>query len=224
MPRQLYLVRHGETEANRLRIIQGQNKRWSSSTYGDNLNPTGVKQAVLLGKTLADIDFKFVFTSPAIRAHVTAKIVLSYNNHWTQTFTEETSLRGEDGLLEVDQGLFEGMVVDKIKHKYRKLYNLYHIKPSQFIFPLGESMIVFKKRVGQTIDRILNKDKIFEKNILVVSHAGTITMALIHIFGLNMDKMYHAIRHNNCAFSIIEWPLPSSPPRIECLNNSSHLK
>ncbi|MBI2446645.1 MAG: histidine phosphatase family protein [Parcubacteria group bacterium] len=224
MPRRLYLVRHGETEANRLKIIQGQNKRQSSNlnTHGDPLNSNGVKQAVCLGKALANINFRFTYTSPAARAFDTAKIVLFHNYYWYETFVGKIPSKVEDGLLEVDQGLFEGMRADEITAQYPAFYELYHTEPSQFAFPQGESMIEFKERIGQTIDQIL-QNKFSEENILVASHGGAIAMAFIHIFGLDMNRMYHAIRHHNCAYSIIEWPSPNSSPRIECLNNTSHI-
>lgn len=219
MPRRLYLARHGETESNRLQIIQGQNKKQSlnPNTYGDSLNPNGVKQAILLGKALAHINFQSIYTSPAIRASSTAQIIVFHNNYWYETFVGKIPPKIEDGLLEVDQGIFEGMSGKNIKVQYSELYDLYKRKPSQFAFPEGESMIEAKERVGQAIDRIL-RDQFSEENILMVSHGGTMSFAFIHIFGLDMDRMYHAIRHHNCAFSIIEWPSPYAQPRIECLN------
>lgn len=237
----LYLARHGETEANRLKIIQGQNKRQTSTpgTYGDHLNPTGINQAIRLGKALADINFQSIYTSPAIRALDTERIV-TFNNtyYWDEIFVGQVIPQVKDGLLEVDQGLFEGMTGDEIAIQYPELYNLYKRTPSKFTHPEGESMIEAKERVGRAIDRILRRDWSFaapldgaslapsgrEENILVISHGGTISLAFIHIFGLDMDRMYHAIHHHNCAFSIIKWPSPDAPPQIECINNVSHLK
>ena len=222
--RRLYLVRHGETEANRLKIIQGQNKQ--RPNYGDYLNANGEKQAVLLGKALADVNFQFVCVSPARRAFDTANTVLFHNKHaWRRMPPAEKGLIFEvkKGLLELNQGTFEGMNTENVKTKHPELYDLYKTKPSQFTFPEGESMIEAKERVGRTIDRIFWEQPSAE-NILVVSHGGTIALAFIHIFGLDMDRMYYAIRHDNCAFSVIEWLSPGASSRIECMNNTSHLK
>lgn len=221
--RRLYLARHGETEANRLKIIQGQNNQ--RLNYGDYLNTNGEKQAVLLGKALADVNFQFIYTSPARRAFDTAHRVLLYNRNARNRISsvETRLLEVKNGLLEIDQGTFEGMRTDEIVAQYPKLYNFYHTKPSQFIFPHGESILEAEERVGKVIDCIL-RHRLFTENVLVVSHGGTISLALIHIFGLDMDRMYHAIRHYNCAFSIIEWPSQGAKPRIECLNDISHLK
>lgn len=226
MPRRLYLIRHGETEANRLKIIQGQNKKQvlNHSAYGDPLNCNGVKQAALLGKILAGVSFQFAYSSPAIRALDTANIVMFYNKKaWGKIFAKKEFIKIENGLLEIDQGAFEGMTADEIAAKCPALYNLYYMKPSQFSFPDGESLIEAKVRVGTAIDKILY-DRPFEENILAVSHGGAISLAFIHIFGLDLDRMFHAIRHHNCAFSVIEWPSPFAAPRIECLNSASHLK
>jgi len=222
--KRLYLVRHGETEANRLKIIQGQNNQ--QLNYGDYLNSNGEKQAVLLGKALADVKFQFVCTSPARRASDTANTILVHNKHaWRRMPPVENGLLFEvkKELLELDQGTFEGMNDKDAETKYPELYDLYKTRPSQFTFPQGESILKAKERVGRVIERIFWKQPSAE-NILVVSHGGTIALAFIHIFGLDMDQMYYVIRHNNCAFSIIEWPSPDALPRIGCFNNTSHLK
>lgn len=213
--RRLYLVRHGETEANRLKIIQSQNN-------GDYLNFNGVAQARHLGKALVDVKFQFIYTSPARRAIDTAKIIAFHNkNDWDEIFVGNTPIV-EDGLLEVDHGAFEGRRADEMATQYPKLYNLYHTKPLQFAFPQGESITKAKSRVGQVIDRILD-NRLFTENVLVVSHGGAIALAIINIFDFNIDKKYHSIFHHNCALSIIE-SSPDTETRIERLNDINHLK
>ncbi len=61
----LYFIRHGETEWNRLRRIQGH-----SDT---KLSPLGVKQAERLAAHLAARRFSAVYTSDLKRAHDTAR-------------------------------------------------------------------------------------------------------------------------------------------------------
>lgn len=62
MPAQfrMYIVRHGETEWNRIRKIQGQ--------LDIPLNETGLKQAGLVAEALKDIPFVRAFSSDLQRA------------------------------------------------------------------------------------------------------------------------------------------------------------
>jgi broad specificity phosphatase PhoE len=64
----IYLTRHGETEWNEKKLIQGHTDI--------PLNTKGKKQAKLLGKQLKDIDFDVVFSSDLLRAKNSAEIII----------------------------------------------------------------------------------------------------------------------------------------------------
>ena len=65
----LYLVRHGETEWNRLKKFQGQ--------QDSDLTETGVEQAKKLGKYLKkeNIVIDYLYSSPQKRAYETAELL-----------------------------------------------------------------------------------------------------------------------------------------------------
>lgn len=65
----MYIVRHGETDWNRMRRIQGQ--------LDVPLNETGFKQAVLVGEALKGIPFTRAFSSDLQRASKVATTVSS---------------------------------------------------------------------------------------------------------------------------------------------------
>lgn len=56
----VYLVRHGETAANKDGVIQGQ--------LNTQLNEEGIRQAGLLAERLKDVPFQLAFTSDLERA------------------------------------------------------------------------------------------------------------------------------------------------------------
>ena len=64
----LYIVRHGETDWNKARKIQGQSDI--------PLNAFGRHLARETAKGLADVHFDLCFTSPLSRAKETARIIL----------------------------------------------------------------------------------------------------------------------------------------------------
>ena len=56
----IYVVRHGETDWNRMRRLQGQSDV--------SLNETGLEQSVLVGEALKDVPFVRAFSSDLQRA------------------------------------------------------------------------------------------------------------------------------------------------------------
>ena len=66
----LYLVRHGETEANVTNTLQGQSDV--------RLNEKGIRQAQLVGKRLRDQHFDVILSSDLSRAAVTAAEIANF--------------------------------------------------------------------------------------------------------------------------------------------------
>ncbi|XP_070785029.1 fructose-2,6-bisphosphatase TIGAR B [Enoplosus armatus] len=70
----LTLIRHGETQYNREKLLQGQG-------VDTLLSETGVQQGEAVGRYLRDITFNNVFASNLQRAVQTAEIILRNNTH-----------------------------------------------------------------------------------------------------------------------------------------------
>lgn len=68
----IYLVRHGQTDFNKDRKLQG----WSESP----LNENGINLAKQTAEGLKDISFDYAFSSPLIRAYTTAEIIIGDRN------------------------------------------------------------------------------------------------------------------------------------------------
>jgi broad specificity phosphatase PhoE len=88
---QIYLVRHGETEWNKLRRLQG--------ATDVPLNQTGRNQAAELTKRLDLSQIARIVSSPLKRAHETAEII-------AQPYGLKVEI--ENGLIERSYGSFEG--------------------------------------------------------------------------------------------------------------------
>ncbi|MBR1787677.1 MAG: histidine phosphatase family protein [Bacteroidaceae bacterium] len=81
----LYITRHGQTEENLRRILQGQ--------MPGHLTREGILQAEELRERLRDVPFRRIFTSDLKRAVDTARIIAAPH---TCPFTEEPLLRERD--------------------------------------------------------------------------------------------------------------------------------
>lgn len=88
-----YLVRHGQTELNKKRRMQG--------ITNSPLTKKGVKKAIKLGQQLADVRFAAVYTSDLSRTKETAELIISQNLVYLPPIYREPALR------EYDFGRFE---------------------------------------------------------------------------------------------------------------------
>ena len=157
----IYLVRHGETDANKDKIMQGQSQNLQ-------LNQNGVMQATNLKNKLKDIKFDICFTSPLIRAWSTAMIIAG----------ERVEIKEDKRLIERHLG--------NLENKNRKLYDVnkywdYNLNSNdEDVEPIQD---IFK-RCNNFVDD-LKKNYQDDAIILIVSH-GAITRCLHHIL-INSD-------------------------------------
>lgn len=167
----LYVVRHGQTEWNVKKRIQGRKD--------SELTAKGIQDAKLLGTRLKDMDWTAVYASPSKRAVTTASLITKNDSLHIQT---------DKRLLEMDLGNLEGLTMEEIKGENAKQHHHYWNSPSQFFNPPGESFVDVKNRIEQfTADLGKKYDK---GNILIVTHGVVIKMLQVICSGLQIDDIW----------------------------------
>lgn len=147
----VYLVRHGQTDYNKQRLLQGRSNI--------SLNSVGRNQATEISHSLSNVKFDAVYASPLIRAIETAAIISG---------VDEAEIVKDERIIEVDFGIYE-------KRKYTRMgfwLTLYWLLPEVFRNPKtveGTSEMV--ERVVSFLND-LKKEKY--ENVLVVCHGGII--------------------------------------------------
>ncbi|WP_449619631.1 histidine phosphatase family protein [Robertmurraya sp. Marseille-Q9965] len=158
---QLFFVRHGETEWNVEKRLQGRRN--------SELTENGVRDAALLGERLATTDFDAVYASPSKRTVETAELIMG----------ERTlPFKKDERLMEIDLGEWEGRTVDEIQRSEPELYYLYQENPSQFK-GTGENFQDVKNRVEAVLAELV--DAYPSGNLLIVTH-GVVIKVLQTIF------------------------------------------
>jgi uncharacterized phosphatase len=140
----IYFVRHGQTDTN-IKTDGGT----AASEDDAPLNATGIKQAKETAKTLKDVKFDIVLTSPYKRAVQTAEIINKYHN---APLIVEADLRERNA----------GYIDMKLWHEAFDFDKNIQVE--------GDSVKDFFERVYSAIDAI--KEKYADKNVLVVAHGG----------------------------------------------------
>ena len=158
-----YIVRHGQTDWNAQKIIQGQ--------LDIPLNETGEKQAKEVAEKFKNIKFDLVFSSDLLRAKRTAEII---------TLEHKLAVETTNVLRERAFGEMEGKS-SKVFFAYRDLLNALtheerqHKKPYENFesdHELTTRVITFLRETAITHQG---------KNILVATHGGILRMILLHL-------------------------------------------
>ncbi len=149
----IYLARHGETEWNRLGLLQGQ--------LESNLTELGQTQAVELAQSLRDKNIEQIYSSSLIRAKDTAQIC-------SEHLVKPVSLSGD--LVERHFGSLQGRSFDELKQetKYQSLWS----DSIAFEPEGGESASDSAKRFNLGLRSIVQQQD--AEQILVVSHGDII--------------------------------------------------
>ena len=143
---QLYVVRHGETEMGKNKVI---------ATIEEPLNDYGIKQAIDLGLELNCKNIDLIYCSPIQRAQ-----------HTLELFELEKNIPVilDERIKERNMGIYENISFDKLNWE-----NFWGID-SEKTYPELESMKNVYKRVSEFLDEL--REKYNDKSILLVTHGG----------------------------------------------------
>ncbi len=171
-PRKLVLVRHGQSEFNKVNITIGldssQKDQFSDvSDQKVTLTDLGVSQAVLTGKVLCELGlyFDLAYHSGYVRTKSTLKHIL--DGLPVNTVIENFNLR------ERETGYTLGMTRQEMKN-YFPFLDSYFKKNGQFFSrPIGgESLCDLYNRITQCLSQIFTDTQ--EKNVLISTHGRVI--------------------------------------------------
>lgn len=177
----IYIVRHGETEANKQGYVQG----WTDVP----LNGNGRILAELTGRGIKGIRFDHCISSPLIRAKETAEILLRESGN-------NISISFDNRIKEMNFGSFEGVSVrDELVAQFLK------DPVVDFKIPGGESIQEVMKRTQEFLKELIAKDD--NKTYLVSTH-GCALRAMLNFLYENQDDYWHGHIPYNCCVNIIE--------------------
>jgi len=198
----LYLIRHGETDAN----VSGV---WQGSTDSP-LNERGLAQARALAQRIAQeqLPINIIFSSPLRRARQTAEMV-------AQALGDVPIIQ-DPGLAEYHLGEWEGLSYEQLKDEKRLWAHM--AEDPDFIPPGGESPRQFATRLLQSFQTILQKHA--GETTAVVGHGGALATALSMI--LHQDGS-HWREYQMLNASLSKLALDPAP-RLTFFSDVSHLK
>lgn len=187
----LYLIRHGETDLNKQRILQGQ------SDF--ELNDYGRELAEKTREGLADVPFDIVFTSPLKRAKETAEIIVR-GREPRPLFVEDKRIQ------EISFGEFEGLCCGKEHYNIPdKDFNNFFKAPEKYKVPQGgESFEEVIQRTGVFLKELIGKEEYADKTVLISTHGCALKALLANVRPTPLARFWGQGVHKNCAVTILE--------------------
>lgn len=200
--KKIYLIRHGETDNNKNKILQGGNTDIS-------LNDVGRKQSTHFYTAYKILPFQKIYTSALKRSiESVEKFIADGIPH---TISKE--------LNEISFGIYDGIACSEGRNSlYQKLTKEWENGNLRAKLEGGEHPLEVKSRLEKFITSIISKE---EELILICMHGRAMRIFLTIILNYDLKDM-SVFTHTNLGLYIINYT--GSIFNIEQFNNTSHLK
>lgn len=199
----ILLIRHGETEWNRLRRFQGHSDL--------PLNAKGNSQAQALAQALKNETINAIYSSPLKRAVETATHI--------GTFHPATPLIKESGLKEMNLGDFEGIEAQQWATRHQKFRKAWQENPAELAMPGGESLREVQLRASDAFKRISESHET-DSTLLICSHTFVIASLLCFVSKTPLHQ-FREFRQDTAALNIFY--KSGTDYQIKSVNDCRHL-
>ncbi|SMO97050.1 histidine phosphatase family protein [Gracilimonas mengyeensis] len=201
--KQLFFIRHGETDNNKTGVIQGRG-------VDASLNDTGRMQAQAIIEALENYEVERIVASGLVRTHETVQPLADQRKLTVEKYPE---------LDEIDFGVLEGRAFTDIKDEVEVIHNEWKSGNVDFAPDEGESPRQTFARANAKVVEILETAK--EEIIVFMIHGRLTRILLSEWLGYGLQNM-HKVKHQNAAINHLTW----KDGKFEAvkLNQVNHLK
>lgn len=185
----IYITRHGETELNLAKKMQGQ--------LDSPLTPTGVQQAQELAEKLKDIPFAAIFSSDLPRAQRTAEIV---------KLERKLAVTTSQLIREKTYGKYEGRSYSYLENELKDMLAQYQLLSDRekMKFKFGKDLESDEEAMERVLTFLREIGVAYRgKTVLVVAHGGIMKTLLIHLGYATYATLGHGAIQN-CAYIKLE--------------------
>lgn len=180
------LVRHGQTEWNRVERFRGRAEL--------ELNDTGRRQAQAVARRLAaEFPLAAIYSSPLRRAWETAEAIGAAAGLKVQALP---------GIIDLDYGQWEGLTPEEAAERDPARYALWLSQPHLVHLPGGESLGQVRERAGAALHQVIEAHQ--GQTIALVSHRVVCKVLMCLVLGLD-NAHFWRIEQDTGAINIFEW-------------------
>lgn len=202
--RRLIVLRHGESEANRAGVWQGQ--------FDSPLTEVGVLQARAAAKVIALSAPAVVVASDLMRAAATGDIVGA---------AAEVTTTYDDRLREIAVGKWTGMSGEVVKQEFAEERER-HLRGEDFKRGVtGESLSEVQDRVRPMLEEVL-ADLPSGRVAVLATHGITARVIVGTLLGLEISRMWHLFGgFGNCHWAEVAESTLEAPPSFPVVGGAT---
>lgn len=180
----IILVRHGQTEWNRIERFRGR--------VDVPLNATGLAQAEAAGRRIAAEQPAALYAGPLSRTLQTAEAI-GLRCH--------LPVQVEPQLIDIDYGEWQGLTPDEVRERWPGALSTWYDAPHLAQIPNGETLDHLRSRALAAVDALAARHP--DQTIVLVSHTVVNRIILLGVLGLGNDRFWR-LRQEPCAINVFE--------------------
>jgi broad specificity phosphatase PhoE len=199
----IVLVRHGQTEWNRVERFRGR--------ADVPLNETGLAQAEATGRRVAS-EYKpiSVYSSPLSRAVKTAEAIAKHFSLPVQV---------HPGIADIDYGRWQGLTPDEVKGRWPEILHAWYNAPHTARIPGGETLDDLRMRGMTAVNELAAHHA--GQTIVLVGHTVINRVILLGVLGLGNDRFWR-LQQDTCAINA--FTVENGEFTLSSLNDTCHLR
>jgi probable phosphoglycerate mutase len=205
----IILVRHGQTEWNRVERFRGR--------ADVPLNETGLAQAKATGQRVAsDASLSeewqpvAIYSSPLSRAVKTAEAIAQHFNLLVQV---------HPGIADIDYGQWQGLTPDEVKARWPEIHHAWYNAPHTARIPGGETLQDLRARGMAAVNELAARHA--GQTFVMVGHTVINRIILLGVLGLGNDHFWR-LKQDTCAINVFE--ADGGEFTLASLNDTCHLR
>ena len=205
----IILVRHGQTEWNRVERFRGR--------ADVPLNETGLAQAKATGQRVAsDASLSeewqpvAIYSSPLSRAVKTAEAIAQHFNLPVQV---------HPGIADIDYGQWQGLTPDEVKARWPEIHHAWYNAPHTARIPGGETLQDLRARGMAAVNELAARHA--GQTFVMVGHTVINRIILLGVLGLGNDHFWR-LKQDTCAINVFE--VDGGEFTLASLNDTCHLR
>jgi broad specificity phosphatase PhoE len=197
----IYLTRHGETEWNTLRRMQGH--------MDSPLTEMGKQQGQWLSERLKTVEIDHIYSSPSGRAMQTSELI---NVH------KGLKINASDHFKEIFLGNWEGRTTVEIESFDLDRFEKFWHNPEEFIPTDGESFQEIIERTSLEMEAVAKKHE--GQTVLIVAHAVVLKSLIAYVENKELKDFWKGPFMNSTCLNCFE--KDDSGWTVTMLGDTSH--
>lgn len=198
----IVLVRHGQTEWNRVERFRGR--------ADVPLNEVGCAQAEATRRRVAaEWHPVAVYSSPLSRAMKTAGAIAQHFG---------LPVQAHPGLADIDYGEWQGLTPEEARERWPEIARAWYHAPETAHIPGGETLLDLRARGMQVVKELAARHG--GETIVLVGHTVINRIILLGVLGLANERFWH-LRQDTCAINVFE--MEDDDFTVVSMNDTCHL-